>query len=180
VASGDFVDLYTIYRAALHSEHILNYPEFMSIALSHIQSSDLSRNPLKVFNAAEAGPVLLTRRDGENFLIMTEREAEAQQKVLQFAAQLIAATTDDRGTLAERMASMFPWMYALNRQEQEACSKELVDSARASFSTQQPFLVLAALSAWEATATAIAGGFQNEEIDWLDEPVVVERPKSEK
>ncbi|MEN9989869.1 MAG: hypothetical protein RL508_848 [Actinomycetota bacterium] len=150
----------------------------MPTSLIHIQSSDLSRNPLKVFNAAEDGPVLLTRRDGENLLIMTEREAEAQQKVLQFAAQLIAVTTDDRGTLAERMASMFPWMYALNLQEQEACSKELVDSARASFSTQKPFLVLAALSAWEATATAIAGGYHNEQLDWLDEPLAVERPHS--
>ncbi|MGN5381065.1 hypothetical protein ACQ4WX_39755 [Streptomyces lasalocidi] len=56
----------------------------------------------------------VTRRDGEALVLMSQREAEGRARLLDFAAQLITVTLDDRGSLAERMSNAFPWMLALS------------------------------------------------------------------
>lgn len=140
------------------------------------QSSELSRNARKVFAAAEERPIDVTRRDGEDLVLMSKREANARDQLLQLAAQLIAVSTDDRGTLGERMARGLPWMLALSPQDRELCATELLSAARASLATGQPQLAAAELISWRETATAIAAGLAGTAVDWLDEAVVVERP----
>lgn len=84
---------------------------------------------------------------------------------------------DDNGPLAERMSRAFPWMLALSPDDRATCAQDLVDAARASFSTDQPHLVLAELTSWKETATAIAAGLNRGEPEWLDDDdAVVERP----
>ncbi|MEW2124554.1 hypothetical protein ACFWNC_01635 [Streptomyces sp. NPDC058369] len=65
---------------------------------------------------------------------MSQREAEGRARLVDFATQLITAT------LVERMAKAFPWMLALSPCDRESCARDLVDGARASFSTYQPHL----------------------------------------
>lgn len=139
-------------------------------------SSDLSRNSARVFAAAEDRPIDVTRRDGEDLVLMSEREARARDELLHLAAQIIAATTDDAGTLTERMCRVFPWMLALNPDDRTRCAHEMVDAARASFSTHQPHLALAEMHAWRETATALAAGLGHTPVEWLDSPSSVERP----
>lgn len=139
-------------------------------------SSDLSRNAPRVFAAAEENPVDVTRRDGEDMVLMTKREASARDQLLQIAAQLIAVATDDRGTLAERMADRFPWMLALSEDDRRACAKDLLEAARASFATGQSHRAIAEMTAWRETAVALASGLGTSSVEWLDEPVAVERP----
>lgn len=141
-----------------------------------VQSSELSRNSSKVFAAAELRPVDVTRRDGEDLVLMSKRESDARSELLHLAAQLIAVATDDRGTLADRMADRFPWMLALNPTDRVKCARELLDSARASFATKEPHLAVAEMIAWRETATAIAAGLHATPSDWLDEDAKVERP----
>lgn len=140
------------------------------------QSSELSRNSANVFAAAEERPVTVTRRDGETLVLMSEREAAAQDRLFEFAAQIIAATTDDRGTLVERMADRFPWMLALNPEDRATATAEIVSAARASFATKQAHLAFAELSAWRETAEALAAGLVSGPVDWFDDDVVVKRP----
>jgi hypothetical protein len=52
----------------------------------------------------------------------------------------------------------------------------MLESARASFATGQPHLAIATLTAWRETAQAVAAGLGGRTVDWLDAPVVVERP----
>lgn len=139
-------------------------------------SSELSRNPKSVFDAVEAQPVLVTRRDGENLVLMTEHEADSRRDMFAIGAQIIAATTLDRGTLAERMATVFPWMLALNDRDRELCARELVEVSRAAFATNQPKALLIEVTSWFETATALAAGLHEAEVGWLDEPVAVEAP----
>ncbi|MFW0169197.1 hypothetical protein [Rothia sp. P4278] len=68
---------------------------------------------------------------------MTEHEADSCRDMFAIGAQIIAATTLDRGTLAERMATIFPWMLALNDSDRELCASELVEVSRAAFATNQ-------------------------------------------
>lgn len=140
------------------------------------RSSDLSKHSAEVFAEAEIYPITVTRRDGEALVLMSEREALGRSHLLNFAAQLITVTLDDRGTLAERMAKAFPWMLALSPADQESCAQDLVDAARASFSTDQPYLAMAELTSWRETATAIAAGLGSVDLEWLDKSETVERP----
>lgn len=143
------------------------------------RSSDLSKHSAEVFAEAEDHPVTVTRRDGEALVLMSQREAESRTRLLQFAAQLIGVAVDDDGPLAGRMAKAFPWMLALSAEDRAVCAQDLVDAARASFSTDQPHLVLTELTSWKETATAIAAGLGRADLEWLDETAgndVVERP----
>lgn len=141
------------------------------------RSSELSRNSTKVFAAAEDHPVDVTRRDGEDLVLMSKREADAREQLMQFAAQLIAVATDDRGSLADRMADRFPWMLALSADDRATCARELLNAARASFSTGQAHLAVAEFVAWEETASAVAAGLHAAPVEWLDEDAKVARPQ---
>lgn len=160
----------------MNSERIQKYALAMGKVLEEFQSSELSRNSAKVFSAADQGPVAITRRDGDDFVLMSKRELETNRALVELAAQLIAVATDDRGTLADRMAVQFPWMLALSQADRNQCAKELVDAARASFATGQAQLALIEITAWSESASAIAEGLHLLPVDWLDEPVVAERP----
>ncbi|MFA5607884.1 MAG: prevent-host-death protein [Leucobacter sp.] len=140
------------------------------------KSSELSRNAAEVFAAAEQAPVTVTRRDGASLVLMNERDANARRELFEFAAQLIAVTTDDRGTLDERMAQHFPWMYALSPNDRAQCARDLVDAARASFATEQPHLAAAELHSWRETAETLAAGHLNTPTEWLDRGTEVAHP----
>lgn len=147
-----------------------------TITRTEFKSSELSRNSGEVFAAAERGPVTVTRRDAEPLVLMNGREADARRQLFEFAAQLIAITTDDRGTLDERMADHFPWMFALSKKDRKRCAKDLVNAARASFATEQPHLAVVELHSWRETAEALAIGIHNEPVDWLDSDDSISRP----
>ncbi len=107
---------------------------------------------------------------------MTESADRARTSLLELAAQLVAVSTDTSGTFADRMSDRFPWMLALTPDDQALCAKAVLAAARASFATNQPHLAVAELNAWRETATAVAAGLGREPVEWLDEPVAVERP----
>lgn len=140
------------------------------------RSSDLSKHSADVFAEAEDHPVQITRRDGEPLVLSSQREVDERALLLQFAADLITVTLDDEGTLASRMARKFEWMHALSAADQVACAQDLVDAARASFSTGQAHLAVAELTSWRETATAIAAGLTAAPVEWLDNMPSVERP----
>jgi hypothetical protein len=62
--------------------------------------------------------------------------------------------------------------------DRESCAQDLVDAARASFSTDQPHLAIAELTSWKETATAVAAGLSSGSagLEWLDDDETVERP----
>lgn len=160
----------------IRSEHHGGMAIAASRPMATRRSSDLSKHSAEVFAEAEDHPVTVTRRDGEALVLMSQREAEGRSRLLNFAAQLITVTLDDRGSLAERMSRAFPWMLALSPADRESCAQELVDAARASLSTDQPHLVIAELTSWKETATAVAAGLGSADLEWLDEDESVERP----
>lgn len=148
----------------------------MTVSFTEIQSSELSRNSAAVFAVAEKSPVRVTRRDGEDFVLMSFTEAAARQKLMEFAAQLIAITTDERGSLVERMCDRFPWMFTLTKAEQLRCTKEILEAARASFATDQPSIAIVEITAWHETAAAKKAGMDNQDFELLDNPKKVVRP----
>lgn len=149
----------------------------MSLAYSQIQSSDISRNPLKVFTAAESGPVLLTRRDGQNFLIMSESEALARETLISMAGKFFAVGVDSSSdTPREKMVRQFPWIAALCKEDQLKCIDELKDSAAAAFATGEAFMFEVTYNSWFDSASAIAAGLHLKNRDWDGNPVRVDKP----
>ncbi len=74
--------------------------------------------------------------------------------------------TDTRGTLAERMSDAMPWMLALSPEDRVICAHDLLEAARASFSTGQSHLAVAELTSWLETATAVAAGLGAAPVEW--------------
>lgn len=141
------------------------------------RSSDLSRHAPEVFAAAEDNPVDVTRRDGEDLVLMSKRESNAREQLMHLATQLIGAATDERGSIAERVAERLPWMLALSDADRAACADDLLKAARASLETGQANLAIAELTSWRETATAIAAGLGGAApVDWYDAPITVEHP----
>lgn len=140
------------------------------------RSSDLSKRSAEVFAEAENHAIMITRRDGEPLVLMSQREADGRARLLDFAAHLFTVTIDSDGPFAERLARAFPWMFALSPADREACAQDLLDAARASFSTEQPHLVLSELTSWKETAAAVAAGLGSADLQWLDDDETVERP----
>lgn len=142
------------------------------------QSSELSRNSKDVLDAAESAPVGISRRDGQPLVLMSREEADAKDALLAFAAQLIAASLDEKkGSIGDRLADRFDWMLAFSSDMRDACANAIIDAARASFSTGQAHLAIAEMASWKSTAAAIVAGLGGQSVEWLEEPVKVERPK---
>lgn len=64
--------------------------------------------PTPVQRPAEQHPVHVTRRDGDDLVLMSKREADERERLLKLAAQFLAASTDDTCTLAQRFADRLP------------------------------------------------------------------------
>lgn len=65
----------------------------------------------------------------------------------------------------------------MSPEDRVTCAQDPVAAVRASFSSDQPYLVLAELTSWQETATTIAAGLGRGESEWLDDDdAVVVRP----
>lgn len=104
---------------------------------------------------------------------MSESEANSRRELLELAEQMIAVTTDEHGTLIERMADRFHWMLAFEEGVRDRCAKELVEAARASLAANQSDRVVTTLVAWKDSAESIAAGRESTQVDWLETPVPV-------
>ena len=142
-----------------------------------VQFSELSRNSRAVAEAADRGPVTVTRRDGEPLVLMRKALDDANREGLAMASQVVAAAVSAwPDPFVERLHAPFPWMRFLPVSEQQQFADELVQTARACASVQQFEPLLAEVAAWRSTAEAYAAGWDKAAVDWLDAPVDVTRP----
>lgn len=146
-----------------------------------VQSSELSRNSASVFAAAEAGPVTITRRDGEDFILATASDARREHRAMEIAAGLIAASLAGAPpSLPERLRGPFPWIEFLSDAERMAFADEIVRVMRACAAVGDYRQLLITFHAWRSTAEAYAHGLPHDEaLHWLDSPVSVPRPTLE-
>jgi hypothetical protein len=148
----------------------------MSKLIEQVQSSELSRNPLKVFSAAEKTPVTVTRRDGEDLVLMSKRESQNLPEFHTFISQVLVALDDTNGSLVERLSKPFPWILAFDESGQLQCASELVKAAKVAMATNTPMVALTELYSWKGTAEVVAMGIQFDQADWKETPILVERP----
>lgn len=148
----------------------------MTSLTQRFQSSELSRNSASVFAAAESSPVLVTRRDGEDLVLMTKREADATATLNEFAAQLLGITAHSPRELANKVSQLYPWMLALSPTDQEQCASDLLAATRAALATGRPERVVSEIVSWRETARAMSDGLVVSSDDWLESLELVEQP----
>ena len=64
-------------------------------------------------------------------------------------------------------------------QDQERCTRDLIDTARAPFSTHQPHLEVTKLTNWQETTATIAADLSLQPVECLnddDDEMVIDRP----
>lgn len=148
----------------------------MATIIRTVQSSELSRNSREVFEAADQGPVLITRRDGDSLVLTKASQADYDRKGLELAAALVAVSlAPDNRPFVERLRQPFPWLALLSPTDQEAFATEVIDVARACAAISRFDQLLLTLHSWKATAEEVAAGYtSDEELEWLEaaEPVV--------
>lgn len=143
--------------------------------------SDLLRRPKDVTAAAEHGEVRLVRRDGEDLVLASAQVVDRNRAGLELAAGIVAAAVADwPESFAEHLHQPFPWMTFLSDDEQDAMSRELVETARACASIQAFEPLTIAVQGWRATADAYARGIPRDGADivWLNDRDEVERPEA--
>lgn len=82
----------------------------------------------------------------------------------QSGCPVITPTPTPRGVDAsplERFTTIFPWMRSLSLADQEACANDLASAA-------SPELLVAEPRSWKKTARAVAAGYRDVELEWLD------------
>ena len=144
-----------------------------------VRSSELSRNSREVFEAADKGPVLITRRDGDALVLTRASQADDDRRGLELASAIVAASlASDAVPFVERLRTPFPWLALLTPDDQRTFATEIVDVARGCAAVARYVQLLATLHAWVATAEAIAAGYTpDDELEWLDVAEVVADPR---
>lgn len=143
-----------------------------------VQFSELSRASKSVAAAADLGPVLITRRDGEPLILQRKSDVDRHLEGVELAVSIsAAAVADGSERFATRLEGPFPWIAFLSHDEREQCADELLQTIRACASVLEFRPLVVTLSAWRSTADAHARGLTSDaDLDWLPEPVPVERP----
>lgn len=155
----------------------------MSASVIHrsVQSSELSRNSAAVFAAAEEGPVDITRRDGEDFVLSLASDVARERRALEIVASVVGASlSGERVALGERLRQPFPWVEFLSADARERFAEEIVSVTRACAAVGQFTRLLVVFEAWRSSAEAIAHGFTaDDELEWLPKPVTVKKPRTQ-
>jgi len=139
--------------------------------------TELLRAPKEVLSHIDEGDIVVTRRGQEDLVVSKASSHRDERRGLRLASALIAASLGE-GDFIERLHGPFAWLTFLTRTEQEQFAKEVVDVARGCAAVGHFGRLGVVISAWEATAAAIAEGVPADGSDliYLDAPVAVERP----
>jgi hypothetical protein len=125
-----------------------------------VSFSDLSKHSARVAATVErAQRVHITRRDGEDLYLTTERHDRHREEAADVAVRLLAALlTSDEGVDAvlHALPIAFPWVRHLSAQEKREFAQDLLDATRDITELDVPANLHRILIEWRATARILA------------------------
>ncbi|MFJ7273943.1 prevent-host-death family protein [Kitasatospora sp. NPDC098663] len=125
-----------------------------------VSFSDLSKNSKRVADSVErVQRVHVTRRDGEDLYLTTERHDRQREQTADVAARLFAALIgSDEGTRAVLLAlpAVFPWVRHLSADEVREFVVDLVDATRDAVDLGVHANLHRVIVEWRATARVLA------------------------
>ncbi|GAA2144638.1 hypothetical protein GCM10009760_32380 [Kitasatospora kazusensis] len=125
-----------------------------------VSFSDLSKNSKRVAETVEhTQRVHITRRDGEDLYLTTERHDRQREETADVTARLFAALIgNDQGVQAVLVAlpTVFPWTRHLSADEVRQFVVDLVDTTRDAVELDVHANLHRVIAEWRATARILA------------------------
>lgn len=125
-----------------------------------VSFSDLSKNSKRVADTVEqAQRVHVTRRDGEDLYLTTERHDRQREETADVTARLFAALiSSDEGARAVLLAlpTLFPWVRHLSAEEVREFVVDLIDATRDVVEPDVHTNLHRVIVEWRATARILA------------------------
>jgi len=139
--------------------------------------TDLLRKPKVVLARIDEGQVRITRRDGDDLVILRAGELDALVEGVALSSRLMRAVSRTNGDVAAALSDLFAWTAELSPAELAAYAVEMRELAFAAGELGAFEHLLRAQKEWEETARAYAMGMHPVgRIETRAVPVLVDRP----
>jgi hypothetical protein len=139
--------------------------------------TDLLRKPKEVLANIDEGQVRITRRDGDDLVILRGHDLDTLENGVALSSQLIRAISRNNNDVAAALSELFAWTTEFTPAELTAYAAEMEHLVYAASELGSFDRLLGAQRSWQETALALAAGLRPvEPIELLDVPVRVDRP----
>lgn len=139
--------------------------------------TDLLRKPKEVLANIDEGEVRITRRDGDDLVILRGHDLDILENGVALSSQLLRAIARHNNDVAAALSELFAWTTAFSPAELAAYATEMGLLVYAASELGTFDRLLQAQRSWLETALAYAAGLRPvEPIELPDAPVSVDRP----
>lgn len=139
--------------------------------------TDLLRKPKEVLAHIDEGQVRITRRDGDDLVILRGHDLDVLESGVALSSRLIRAIGRNKGDVTAALTDLFAWTGEFTPGELAAYAAEIEHLVYAASELGTFERLLRAQREWQETALAYAMGMRPvEPIELPSAPVRVERP----
>ena len=139
--------------------------------------TDLLRKPKEVLAHIDEGQVRITRRDGDDLVILRGHDLDVLEKGVALSSRLIRAIGRNKGDVAAALTDLFAWTGEFTPGELRAYAAEIEQLVYAASELGTFERLLRAQQEWKETAVAYAMGMRPvEPLELPAAPVRVNRP----
>ena len=139
--------------------------------------TDLLRKPKEVLAHIDEGQVRITRRDGDDLVILRGHDLDVLEKGVALSSRLIRAIGRNKGDVAAALSDLFAWTGEFTPGELRAYAAEIEQLVYAASELGTFERLLRAQQEWKETAVAYAMGMTPvEPVELPAAPVRVNRP----
>lgn len=139
--------------------------------------TDLLRKPKDVLAHIDEGQVRITRRDGDDLVILRGHDLDILSSGVALSSRLLRAIGRNKGDVEAALADLFAWTAEFTPEELHTYATEIEQLVYAASELGTFERLLRAQQEWRETALAYAMGMRPvEPIELLAVPVRVERP----
>ena len=144
--------------------------------------TDFLRTPKEVIAQVETGAVRISRRDGEDLVLLRAGDLDMEHEGIALASQIMRASLRHPGDFGAALCELFPWTALLSESEMSAYVADMNRLVWSAAELGEYALLLAKQRSWEGTAEIYAAGLPTDlgqELDWTHSPVEVGRPSDD-
>ncbi|TFD73275.1 hypothetical protein [Cryobacterium fucosi] len=147
------------------------------MGMSTATFTDLLRRPKEVLAHIDEGQVRITRRDGDDLVILRGHDLDVLENGVALSSRLIRAIGRNKGDVAAALTDLFAWTAEFTPGELRVYAAEIEQLLYAASELGTFERLLRAQQEWQETAFAYAMGMRPvEPIELPAGPIRVDRP----
>lgn len=139
--------------------------------------TDLRRKPKDVLAHIDEGQVRITRRDGDDLVILRRHDLDVFESGVTLSSQLLRAIGRNKGDVEAALGELFAWTSEFSASELSEYAREIEQLVYSASELGSFERLLRAQQEWQETATAYAMDMRpGKPTEWLAEPQRVDLP----